>query len=49
METAGNFYQERTNQNARIYLKTTTLPCIIKYYKTQTELKKATNVLQIQR
>lgn len=43
-----NPYQERINQNARIYVKTT-LPCIIKYYKTQTELKKATNVLQIHR
>ena len=44
-----NPYQERTNQNVLIYLKTTTLPCIIKYYKTQTELKKATNLLQIHR
>ena len=44
-----NPYQERTNQNVRIYLKTNTLPCIIKYYKTQTELKKATNLLQIHR
>ena len=45
-----NPYQERTNQNVRIYLKTNTLPCIIKsFYKTQTELKKATNLLQIHR